>query len=466
VRNRLNRRTFLRGAGGAVVALPLLESMSIAQTPSATKRFVVFFTPNGVVPEHWTPAGDATNYSFTMTGKATPNQYNIANPKHVLEPLEPYKADLTILERVAMYSTSQGPNLNPHDRGMGHMLTAIAMDPGDGAEDGTAHLINGSAGGPSIDQEIAKHIGSETKFRSLEFGVKSEFRSNQPIVSTMSYTAPFQPVIPENDPMAAYTRIFSDGVPASEGGAEPAFNAMLFKKKSVLDRVLEDFSGLQTRVSAADWQKLDAHAGAIRQIEQTLTTGVQVGGICALPTQPGTIDFMASENYDAVGKLQVDLLVMALACDLTRVASVQWSTAESNFSWTFMGINEGHHDISHKPDTDPYAIQNMVDIQYWYAQQYAYLLEKMKSVSEGDASLLDNSLAFWVNEQGQANVHETRGIPVVLGGKLGGAVSTGRWMQLPEFAHNNLYVDFLHKFGVDQNVFGQADLCYNAVDLA
>jgi hypothetical protein len=205
---------------------------------------------------------------------------------------------------------------------MGTMHTATELLQGtefceDDCSDPTKTV--GWGGGPSVDQVIAKQVGVDTKFASLELGVQVQTAS---IWSRMCYLGADQPIPPEDDPKAAFDRIFG------ELGADPfGLEKIRAQRHSVLDSVVADFEALHPRVGADDRKKLDAHLTAIREIEERLDLGGQLGGACQLPDLGGPIDdIYATANYPAIGKLQMDLLVMSLACDLTRVASVQWSS--------------------------------------------------------------------------------------------------------------------------------------------
>ena len=189
-------------------------------------------------------------------------------------------------------------------------------------------------------------------------------------------------------------------------------------------------------------------------------------------------------NFREIGQMQMDLMILALQCDLTRVASLQWSTAESTVihEWLpleYTGTKE-HHMMTHNESVDVSQQANMVDqmtaltirsdltkIHNWYAQQYAYMLGKLKAIDEGNGkSLLDNMLFFWTNELGEGGKHTYVNVPMVLAGSCGGQLPTGRYLDYlgnapaaygRGMAHNKLYVTFLKLFGIDENTFGIPD---------
>jgi hypothetical protein len=454
---RISRRTVLRGAGGIAIALPLLEAMLPRRSHAFggegfPNRFVVVFSPNGTIQERWTPIGSATDYTFVDA--ANPD------PLRILAPLEPHKADLLVIEGLDMQSRGHGPGGNGHDMGMGHMLTANVLVEGPSGYGEFSHLPDGSVAGPSIDQAVADVIAGTTPYRSLEFGVDSYLDTARQLTSRMCYRGPFEVLPPENDPVANFDRLFLE-LDADE--AEVA--ALRAKRRSVLDKVGDDFEKLNVKLGSADRMKLEAHLDAIREVEMALENQHGLLPGCIQPVQPQEMDYEANDNFPAVGRAQMDLLVMALSCDLTRVASLQWSVAQSGVSFNWLGIGDGHHGMSHEADDNPTIREQLVAINHWYGEQFAYLVQKMKDVDELDGTLLDHSLALWVNEQGNGDLHSPEEIPFVLAGRASGAVEPGRWLTYQDRAHNDLYVSLLRAFGqTDATTFGLAEVCAGPLD--
>jgi hypothetical protein len=156
------------------------------------------------------------------------------------------------------------------------------------------------------------------------------------------------------------------------------------------------------------------------------------------------------------GKAQMDLLVMALACDLTRVGSLQWSTSVSNtrHTWVPQILAGGHHDLSHYDDGDPSAYQDILEINKWYTEQFAYLLTSMANIQEGDSTLLDNSVVVWVNELGKGNSHTRRSIPFLLAGGCQGHFRTGQSITYANESHGKLLVSLCRAMDVPADTFG------------
>jgi hypothetical protein len=445
---RLTRRTLLRGAAGISVALPFLEAMrprvGKAQT-AGPQRFGVFFSANGMLPNTWEPKGGETDFEFSQA----------------LQPLAPHRDDLVILRGVDA-ETSYMQDGNPHDLGMAHMLTAMRMQV---RRVGRAdHVVDGTAGGPSIDQAIAQAIGNDTRLRSLELGVEATTSVLEPMVLHMSYGGPNDPRTPIDEPQQAFARLFGD-TEASQSEIE----ILQAQRRSVLDAVLTEFNAVSSAVGYDDRQRLERHANHIRDIESRVTD-MAANTVCADPTPPTVtaelVDCTVNEHSSTpmnakclaslpeIGTAQMDLMVLAFACDLSRVVSLQWSTAESTTVHSAAGTTGEHHRMSH--DVGTYG-GDLTKVDTWFAEQFAYLLSEMKKVPEGEGTLLDSSLMFWTNELEHGEAHNRRNLPFVLAGKAGGQLSTGRLLRYQREPHNKLYTSFLNLFGVDATGFGEPD---------
>jgi hypothetical protein len=419
----VSRRRFLRGAGGALLALPLLDAFTTgpAGADAYPKRLVIVFSANGTLADAWTPTGGETDFVLG----------------DILAPLEPHRDDLLILAGIDGESSYHGPGDGAHWNGMGHMLTGTELvDLGN---------YNFSGGGISIDQRVAQTIGTTTKYPTLELCVENDPAS---VASHMSYLGPNQPAPPEPDPTAVFQRLFD--------GATPDQKA---QRVSVLDAVQEDLKTLAPKLGAADRQKVEAHLDAVRSVEKSLRA---TQAVACDPIAVGRDDL---RDVPAVGKDQMDLLVRALSCDLTRVVTLQWSQAVSMTRMTWLGITDAHHDLSHMTNSDPVVHGKLSAINAWYAGQFAYLLDAMKAVPEGGGTLLDHSLVVWCNELSDGEVHSRRQLPYVLAGRCGGAVKTGRFLPYGPFVgepappHNNLLVAIAQAMGVDIDTFGNPAYC-------
>lgn len=437
----LSRRRFLRGAGGIAIALPFLDAMvPSAKAATPPKRFIAFFTGLGTVKTRWVPKGTET--TFTLSD--------------VLAPLEPYKDKLVVVEGVDMKSAYSGPG-DPHQQGIAQSLSATELQEGDLFKYACSDKMVGWGGGISLDQYLALQIGQTTKFPSIELGVQVQLSN---VSSRISYLGPGQPVPPDDDPWHVWTRLFTDLQ------ADPAVLAKLkAERKQVLDAVMEDYASVSAQVGYADRQKLEAHRAAISEIEKHLDSAAVVGGACQIPSVGAPIDIYANDNYPQIGKLQLDLLAMAIACDLTRVASVQWTTVQTGKVFTWLGQSHTHHEISHMAGSGGEFEQAMVDISSWHAQQLAYLMGKLKEIPEGDGTALDNTVILWCTDISRGWTHDRLDMPYVLAGGAGGAWKTGRYIQRVGEPHNNLLVSIANAMDVPVTTFGNPNFCTGALTI-
>jgi hypothetical protein len=420
------------------LGLPFLDIMS-AQAGSSVfpKRFIVFFSPNGTIYDEWKPApGD-------LTASTLPR---------ILAPLENDKSDILVLSGVdAPSGESDGPG-EGHLRGIGSMLTGAHLQPGDKYGDEVSR--SNGADGISVDQEIANRVGQTTKFQSLEFGVQTNDPANA--YCCMCYAGPDQFIPPEQDPHAAFTRIFADLDPSAAQAAEK----LRLRRHTVLDAVAHDLTSLQKKLGAEDRRTLDAHLTTVREIEQRLDILAQLGGSCAMPAEPGPIEpFYTLENYPEIGKLQMDLLAMSLACDLTHVASIQWSYAVGTAVFSWLNIFEDHHSLSHL-EGDEVPREQLIQVNTWFAEQLAYLIAQLRAIPEGDSTLFDNSVILWCNDLGSGAAHSHTDIPFLLAGSCAGYFQTGRHIVYNAQPHNNLLLSLIHAMGAeDVTTFGYPEFC-------
>jgi hypothetical protein len=255
---------------------------------------------------------------------------------------------------------------------------------------------------------------------------------------------------------------------------------------SILDGVQDDYNRLIGQLGSEDRQKVQAHLDWIRQIEEGLKQ--TVSGTCAIPSSvdptPGYYDDPIAEGVSRgtpdggnmsittgakvplKGKVMTDLLVAALACDLTRVGTIQWGDSEAKFMLGFLKESSGtslmdhHHGYQHDRGFQPEALEL---IYHFYAENLAYLLQKLDSVQEGNGTLLDNSLVVAVTEIQHPETHGQTNQPFILAGKAGGRLQTQRWLRVPAQPHNNLLVSILNLFGLPNTTFGHRDYCTGAL---
>jgi len=428
--------------GGTVaIGLPMLDAMlprgATAQTGAGPKRIVFWFTANGTRQDIWSPAAsmDLSTHSLHAA-------------------LAPFAQKLIFLDGVDQ-SVAYDSIGDGHQTGMACLLTNAEILPGslfcEGSCDaGNAQYV-GWGGGQSVDQYLADEIQKDvvTKFKSLELGVQVR---NASVWSRMSYSGPDKPVPPREDPNQNFNDFFSDL------DSDPfALQLIRRRRKSVLDAVMEDHAAFQQRLGYEDKQKLDKHLQSIRDLEGRLDVSTSFGEACGKPelALPGG-SYEQNDMYPVTGKAQMDMLVMALACDLTRVASLQWSRSVSGvrFNWVPQTLGEGHHGLSHYGDGDANALADLLEINKWYSEQFAYLLGLMDGVQEGDNTLLDNTVVVWVNELGKGNTHTRRDIPFMLAGSCGGYFNTGQHIDFGGEPHGKLLVSLAHAMDKPVDTFG------------
>ena len=442
---KMKRRDFMRGLGATAAALPILNAWDAkAQQGQYPKRCIIVFSANGTIHENWVPTGTET--SFTLS--------------KILAPLEPHKADITVLDGLKNEAAHHGPG-DGHMTGMGCLLTGIELLAGTQFSCGGTDPCSGWGGGISVDQYIANALydaapaAMRPKFKSLELAVQA---GGADIWSRMCYAASNQPIAPMEDPAKVFSRVFADLNVSSVD-----LDRLRAQRKSVLDYVSGRLTSVRARLGGEDRSKLDTHLQAVRDLEMQLASG-QLAGACAQPAMPGKLD-TSNDAFPAVLKLQTDLAVRALSCNLTQVVTIQWSRSVSSVRPTWLNISEGHHDISHKGDSDTTAISNLTQINTWFAQQFAYLLAQLKSVKEGSGTMLDNTVVLWGNELGRGNSHSRTQVPFVLAGKAGGSLSTGRFLQYKDDSHSNLLVSLSNAMGVNTKTFGNPAYCQGPLRL-
>lgn len=458
-KNRITRRTLLRGVGGVSIGLPFLEAMlTPGQSHAASTvplRFLVFYSPGGTLLDKWRPTGTETNFTLS----------------DMMASLNPYKDRLMFLDGLDLSVTSKGVG-HPHSRGMAGVLTGTQLLPGDFETGGGGASF---ADGPSVDQVIASRISQGLKFPSLEYssGWSISGRSAGEVsfaADQLTMAGSKKPIPPQTNAAAAFKRVFGDLT-----GSDQEQAAAAARNKSILDAVSDQYTSLSARLGAADKAKLTEHLEQIRQMEQSLTA-MGSGAACAVPTAPMGADgdptnptqgdtgvVVTATNVPVKGKVMTDLLVSSLACDLTRVATMQWADSEAKFIMNFepLGMPDHHHAYQHEKGFQPDAL---FKIYQWYATNFAYLLQKLDSVQEADGTtLLDNTLVFWVSEIQKPDSHGQNNMPFVLAGKAQGKVRTGRWVQTPAQPHNGLLVSLLNIFGGTDTTFGDPDFNHGAL---
>lgn len=427
------------------IGLPFLEAMleprhTHAQTAQAPLRFVVFYSPGGTLLDKWRPTGTETQFVLS----------------DMMSPLAPHQQDLLFVDGLGLSVTELGVG-HPHSRGMAGLLTGTELLPGTFVTGGgNASFANG----PSLDQVIAKRLAlaSALKFPSLEFSaawaISGRSLMDGAVAETsnaadqITYGGAKAPIPPMIKAQVAFDRIFKDLAPTAPNASQ---DLQRKKQVSILDAVLEQYGSVSAQLGADDRAKLQQHAQLIREMEMSLGSGSS-GESCVIPAAPANVEM----DVPTKGKLMTDLLVASLACNLTRVATMQWADSESKFPLNFapLGLTDHHHGYQHDSAFDPNAL---FKIYQWFGSNFAYLLDKLKSVPDGDGTLLDNTVVLWVSEIQDPPTHDQKNMPFMLAGGKNAGMRTGRWLKATPQPHNNLLVALNQLFGGTEATFGHAN---------
>ena len=425
----MNRRRFLRGIGGVAVGLPLLESLGFSPLASRARaqgapprRFVTFFQCNGAnMSKFWptAPFGALTPAHF-VEGRT-------------LAPLAKHRDKLLLVRNMHTSPKGFGQDANTggddHQKGMGHKLTAAPLD---------GSLF---AQGVSLDQFVAKQVNPGGR-PALTLGVH---RVGGGGTGSISYRAAGQPVTSESNPRLAFQDLMS-----IDYGTPSVRNLLGDRRKSVLDLVQEDFAAIGAKkLSKLDRAKLDLHLTTVRDLERQLGGGAAVMAAGCRPLdQARSAEIAAADQnvrvtddaqFKKVGRMQMDLIALSLACDHNRVATLQWGSGAGGptFRWDGMSHTYNHHKLSHGNTADDNSgssvsgyEQMLADIDRWFCAEYAYLIERLSAYQEGSGTLLDNSVVMWINELSDGKNHDFRDIPCVLAGSAGGALKQGRYVNV------------------------------------
>ncbi|MEM1026267.1 MAG: DUF1552 domain-containing protein [Myxococcota bacterium] len=439
------RRNFLRGIGGAVIGLPLLPSLRARAQGAAPKRLVFMYAPNGVPVQTWWPTPGASVRDFTL------------NEVHAS--LERYKGEISFVGGLDMAALGPG---GPHARGMGTALTGVEL------QSGTMPSNNGQlagwANGSSLDQHLVQRLEPGTPFPSLQLGVRADnFRSTN--MSRLSYAGPGQPLSPISEPRTLWQTLFPGAA------LRPEDETLQLR---VMDAVRAQFSALRRQVPSDEREVLDQHQARVVELQSRLAQ--QTGGSgngCAAPTEPMVADVNGDDEPDAdndatmrrVAELQIDMLATALACDLTRIATFQFSNAWARVSYPWVGRLATNHDISHTGLNDQISQEAWTDIATYQAELLARLVDALKAIPEGDGTVFDNTLIVWLSEIAVGNTHTHTNMPYLLAGDLGGTIRKGEFNSFSGRYHNDLLVTLMNAMGVDGDRFGNPELCQGPLSI-
>jgi hypothetical protein len=434
----MSRRRLLGGLGGSVLAGSfcdrlLVRPASAAEHPIA-KRLIVIFTPDGALPRYW-PPDDRTDGSFEFPNGS------------MLEPLAPHQDDLILIDGLDVYNAPATVSCQ-HAYGLGAMLTNVAQVApyGFGAYGGDGG-VGTPTNGMSIDQYVASIIGNQSRFRSLELGVQTNVGSfyTDDAYTRMCYSAPGVPVVSDDNPANVYSRLFD--------ALTPDNRAVTARRKSLLDIAHKDLTDLRYRLATAEKAKLDLHLQAIEDIERSWT-GLDLA--CNPPDGPDIDEYSSNAKFPDVMRAQTDLLVTAIACGMTNVATLQLSQTVSYMVMTWLGQSTDWHSLSHQYlSSDP--LGDYTNGQRFFMENVAYLLERLKSFPDPDifgGTLLDSTIVLVAHEMSDSVSHSFVKNQYILAGNAGGRWQTGQYYDLDGHNHGELLVSICQAMGIDIDTFG------------
>ena len=426
----LPRRTFLRGMG-ATVALPLLEAMVPAFTAVArtaanpVRRFGAVYIPNGAIMDQWIPKTVGTGFEFLP----------------ILKPLEPFRDQLVVVSNLTR--SHPGSQVGDHAVSAAGFLTGVWPKRTE-AEDVLANT--------TIDQIVAKQIGQDTPFPSLEVATE-DFTGyvgacspgfNCSYMNTVSWSTPTTPLPMDINPRVVFERMFGQ-----EGSAAQR-NARMKHERSLLDSIADEANALQRGLGTRDRVRVSEYLDNLREIERRIeraeahnTAEVNLDAPIGVP-----------DSFEEHMALMYELLAVAYQADVTRVFTFMTSRELSQRTFPQIGVTEQHHSVSHHGN-DANKIAQNVKINTYFVKAFAKFIEKLKSTPDGEGTLLDHSMIFYGGGMGNPNGHLSDPLPLVA---VGGSVGTGhRHVQLPvRTPIGNLWVSVAQNFGSQIDTFGDS----------
>ncbi len=431
-RDALSRRTLLRGSGAAL-ALPWLEAMvprqaaasesTVQGNDQAPVRMAALFLPNGVRQDKWTP--ERTGRDFQLSPS--------------LEPLADVQDQLLVLTNLWNQASNTGDGHYVKTSGF---LTCTTINKSLG--------IDLNCNGQSMDQVAAGHTEHLTPLPSLELGidpvttgVDTNVGYTRVYGSHIAWKGPTTPLARELNPHLVYERLLRSAKPNRQSSQRDTL---------LLDRVIGDAKQLGQRLGAEDRRRIDEYLQSVRSIEKRLTRQKQTGQSAWTPRVP--LDSVQAPRTDMPDqfpehvRLMLDMMAIAFQTDTTRVCTFMFGNAVSGRSFAFLdGVSGGHHDTSHHQNSEEKLAQYEI-ITRWHIEQYAYLLSKLKSMKEGEKTVLDNSMILFGSGLRDGNSHSPHNLPILLGGSGGGRIATGQHLSFSsDTPLSNLYVAMLNAYG-------------------
>jgi hypothetical protein len=426
-RKHLSRRAVLRG-GGTILALPLLESMvpAMAATPAPKPRFGAIYFPHGATMARWTPKDEGRDFTFS----------------EILRPLEPYRAHINVISNLRHpLAYGAGGATGNHNRSSSTFLSGAK------AATGAQPRL-----GITADQVAVKTLGQDTPLPSLELTIEGSSMSCGEGLScayrnTLSWQGELSPLPMQNDPQVVFEHLFGDGATEAQRAAHRA------QSLSLLDSVADQVNGLDRRLPATDRRRLDSFVTDVREIERRIAkAGERVDGDVTLPAKPDGVP----DDVESHIKLMYDLMALAWQTEITRVSTFLMAKELSGAVYPQSGVRDSFHILSHHSNNEDNKARFAV-LNRYHAGLFAYFLEKLQGIPDGDGTLLDHSLILYGSGMSDANAHDHDPLPIVLAGRAGGTLAGNRHLvQAPATPMSNLLLSMLDKLGCKEERFGDS----------
>ncbi len=438
---QIPRRTFLRGLG-ATMALPALEAMVapidlLAKNTNHTHngshplRLAFVYVPNGANMADWKPKTEGTDFELP----------------YILEPLKPVRNEVQVLTGLAQDKAfPNGDGAGDHARASATFLTGCQARKTAGAD---IHV------GISVDQVAAQRLGRLTRLPSLEL---STDQARQAGACDSGYSCAYQfniswsgestPLPPEANPRLVFERLFGNDRPAEMTESRARREHY---RQSILDLVQEDARQLKAQLGRTDQRKLDEYLTSVRELERRVEQAEQFTASLPNATKPAGIP----REYERHLELMFDLLALGFQTDTTRIASFMMAHDGSNKPYPFIGVSEGHHDLSHHQNKEEKK-HKIARINHFHLTQFARFLTKLKSIPEGNGTLLDHCMIVYGSGLSDGNRHNHDDLPVLVAGGGAGTLTPGRHVKFSKTPMNNLYLALLERMGVPTQQLGDS----------
>jgi len=431
-KKHLDRRTFLRSAAGAAIALPVLDAMVPALTAqtNAKLRMGFIYVPHGAVMDKWTPIGDGENFKFSP----------------ILQPLEKYRDRLNIISGLANKAAeSQGDGGGDHSRSGPSFLSGVHPKRTEG-EDIRA--------GITIDQIAAKKISQDTPLPSIELGTEDtglvgvcDVGYSCAYMNSIAWRTPSSPLPMEINPRVVFERLFGDGSSTAE---------RLRRKKedrSILDSVTREAAQLNKGLGTRDRSVVNEYLENVREIERRIERAEkQSGETLSVPETPIGVP----ESFDEHAKLMFDLQALSYQAEIARVSTFMLARDLSQRTFPQIGVAEPHHTVSHHGN-NPVQIGKLEKINHYHITLLAYFLERLRSTPDGDGNLLDHTLVMYGSSMSNPNEHNHFPLPLLVAGGANGQLKGGRHLKFPERTPiSNLLLSILTKAGIEMDTLGDS----------